>query len=786
QPAFLGQYDIVLWIIVATALVILFLAAIINAFDSLIHKESTEKLVEKHYIAALLLGLAAPIGGLYLNRTIAFPVDFQSTSVYVLTVFNGLILLLKPGQTHYHSLKYFLRCVSLPFIFYFFLVFLPFLPLSLLAIIALGTGFLILTPLVLGLFQFRVTLHDYKILKDNLGSTKAFSITVIGLLILPAYFIVEAGIDRISLDKTLSYFYSHNSNAQALSKSEIERSARALIQLRDRKSDIQLPYISGFYNAVVFGDMVLPNSKISQTYKWLTNQPIPEHQADVLSSRGRSGRRAFRGNPVKPERNVTLEKLEHIAVNPNKSTIKLTLQNSSSNTHSLYVDQLQLPEGLFITGLRLKIENEWVNGRIFDRKTALWVFQKITEVRRDPAIIYYTTPTTLELRVYPFPANGIREVELDLDYHQSIDATLKIGNKEVDLNPDKNTPTIVSLDGRTFINSSIPSYSFNRKPYLYFVLDFSAKAKLPTKEYIKKIKAISHELGISQAKIVAANIASSEGNDDQLIDISNTEVLKKSIDELNLPEVGGLWFEQAIAHEILRINKRITKDNLTRVPAFVIIQGKNTTIEEEIDTHAWNWLIPDIGPLYILHNNKLSSYSPYTGKKLMDADNNTSHSILAVKQGTDIKIIPTKTSSIIDFETSQNFEVYNPTSKNFEPASLNSPMAEPNNNWTTYAELWHEWKNSNLKPSLIESQRSYFLHASRKNSVLLPSTAFIVVESASQWKILERKEGQSLRNHSALAFEEEQQTSEPPWWLLLAPILLFIVAKDKKIFSRKI
>lgn len=779
QPTFLGQFDIVVWIIVGTTLVILFLAAIINAVDGLIHKQFTENLVEKHYIVALLLGLAAPIGGLYLNRSLPFPVDFQSTSVYVLTVLNGLILLLKPGQTHYHSLKYFLRCVSFPFIFYFFLVFLPFLPLSLLAIIAFGAGFLMLTPLVLGLFQFRITLHDYTLLKDKLGRSKSLVITLIGLLVLPMYFIAQAGIDRTILDKTLSYFYAHDFEAQALSGAEIDRSARALIQLRDRKSDIQLPYISGFYNAIVFGDMVLPDSKIAQTYQWLTNHSMPESRRDLLGSRGRDGRRGFRGNWVKPDTNVTLENLEHLVVSSSKSTIKLTLKNHSSNTHSLYVDQLQLPEGLFITGLRLNIEEEWVNGRIFDRKTALWVFQKITEIRRDPAIIYYNTPTTLELRVYPFPANGVREVEIDLEYQRGIDVNLTIGSIEIDLNPNHNRPSIVSRDGKAIIDASMPSYYLTRKPYLHFVLDFSAESKLSTDQYIQKIKAVGDELGVHQVKVVAANIFSSVSDDDELIDLSNIAGLERSINAINLPEGGGFWPEQAIAHEILRISDHLTTENFTRVPTFVLIPGRTTRIEP-FDTHAWNWLIPDLGSIYIHYSNTLASYSLDIGKKPDDRQSNKSHPILAIRQGTNIKLFPADTSSIIDFDTNSKLEMYNPASKQFEPLSLNSPEAAPNTNWATYATLWSKWKTLNLQPALIEAQRTSLLQASRDNSVLLPPTSFIVVESESQWKIMERKESQSLRNHSALEFQEEQKTSEPPWWVLLAFIFVFIFAKNKR------
>ena len=782
QPTFLGQYNIVIWIIVGTVLVILFLGAIINTVDNLIQKDFTNNLIEKHYVAVLILGIAAPLAGLYLNRTIPFPVDFQSTGVYLLTILNGVILLLKPGDTRYLSIKYFLRCASFPFIIYFFLVFLPFLPLSLFAIIIMGAGFLMLAPLVLGLFQFRVTFHEYMIVKNKSGKKTALAITLSGLVVLPTCFIVDAAIDKQSLNNTISYFYSHDFDGPVLSDSQIKRSTRALIQLRDRKADIQLPYISAFYNTVVFGDMVLPNSKISQIYQWLTNEEMPEYKHDILG-RGTANRRAGwfpRANLLKPETNVTIDNLEQIAATTNKTTVRLTLQNHTSTTHSLFIDQLHIPEGVFVTGLRLKIGSDWVDGRVFDKKTALWVFQKITEVRRDPAIIYYKSPTTLELRVYPFPANGIREVELGFQYHSEIDATVKIGGQAVDLNPRQNTPSIVTVNGKKRINSSLPDFSFQREPYLHVILDFSTGSKLSNNEYVNNITTISNELGIDQVKIVAANLSSSDSDTDKLINAENRDALESRIKAMQLPERGGLWVQQALANEILRVNQQLTMATFTRTPVFVIIQGEKTIIDEDIDVNNWSWLIPDMTTWYAYQKGKLSGYSFYSGKKIQDPNGHTPILVVALKQDNTIKIFPANTSSICDFYSDRELLRYSPFSNRFETVPIVADTSEQPSNWATYADYWNKWKTVNTQPFAVEAQREHFLQMSRSNNLLLPSTALIVVESASQWKILERKEEQSINNHSALNFEEEQQTSEPSWWILLLLMLLFIFIKDKR------
>lgn len=777
QPVWLGQFSVIGWIIIAIVLVTLFLGALIYVFDDLVYSKSSSPMVENHYVTAVLLGLAAPLGGLLLNRSIPFPVDFQSTDVYILTILNGLILLLKPGNARHQIATYFLRCVSFPFIAYFFFVFLPFLPLSLLAILVVGAGFLMLTPLALGLFQFRVTQREYHLMADNFGKIKTMGITLAGLLILPGYFAVEAVLDKAALNKSLNYFYAHDFAAKPLSETEIERAAKALVQLRDRKSDVQMPYISGFYNAIVFGEMVMPSSKITQTYHWLTGEKMPDYEADFFGGRSRS-RSPPRGFVVQPQSKVLLEAIDQrTSGSPSSQTIRLTLKNQTESGHTQYLATLHIPEGVFVTGLRLKIHNDWVDGRIFDRKAAMWVFQKITEVRRDPAIIYYSTPSTLTLQVYPFPPNGTRELELDFLVHQNIDANIAIGDRIVDLNPNHNAKSLVSADGTFSVDTT--TIAFSRKPYLHFILDFSAGAKLPTSSYIDTIRRIGEELDIDKARVTAANITSSNNDISQLIDLSDQDFLATEIDRLALPERGGFWMERAIAHEILRLNAQQNEHDLERSPIFVVIPGDETPVEGDIDIHHWRHLIPDLGPLYVYKNDTLSSYSLKSGQQVDKAVNQQHTPVVAIKANDRIQLYPADTSSILDAEFGTDMAAYNPASQNFEPIIATNIPTAADGKWSQFAALWKGWQTSSLQPSLFESKRQTFLDASRKSNLLLPSTAFIVVESASQWRILERKEDQSLRNHSALEFEE-QQTSEPPWWLLLSLMLLYIFIRARR------
>ena len=94
QPAWFGQISVIASIVIGTTTVVVFLGTVIQFFDNIIHKPSSTKLEEKHYIIAVLIGLAAPLAGLALNQKIPFPADFQAIGVYALTFLNGLVLIL--------------------------------------------------------------------------------------------------------------------------------------------------------------------------------------------------------------------------------------------------------------------------------------------------------------------------------------------------------------------------------------------------------------------------------------------------------------------------------------------------------------------------------------------------------------------------------------------------------------------------------------------------------------------------------------------------------------------
>mgnify|MGYP006276374701 CR=1 FL=1 len=272
QPLLLLRFSEFFTILGILLLILLLLAGLVRLFGYTI-EQMHKKTDESYYMAVIALSLVMPLIGLHLNRQIPFPADFQVEAVYVLTVLNSLLLLPRPGRL-YSGLRLFGRALSYPFIFYFFLVFLPFLPLALFAIIAAGAGFLMLTPVALGVFQTDLLLKDFHFVREASSKTRAMLLLLAGLAVLPGHFALDSLAERAGLNRAVDYFYATDTQTEPLSPAQAERAAHAVLALRARKKGVQWPYLSEFYNAIVFGNMVLPDDKIERMYRLLTGSAL--------------------------------------------------------------------------------------------------------------------------------------------------------------------------------------------------------------------------------------------------------------------------------------------------------------------------------------------------------------------------------------------------------------------------------------------------------------------------------------------------------------------------------
>ena len=90
-------------------------------------------------------------------------------------------------------------------------------------------------------------------------------------------------------------------------------------------------------------------------------------------------------------------------------------------------------------------------------------------------------------------------------------------------------------------------------------------------------------------------------------------------------------------------------------------------------------------------------------------------------------------------------------------------------------DLWERWWQTQLHPEQEETLRRELLHTARQLNILIPSAAFLAVETIAQQNALEKAEKKSLKTHSALAFDEfeEGKVDAPEPRLLLLLLIAF-------------
>ncbi len=474
-----------------------------------------------------------------------------------------------------------------------------------------------------------------------------------------------------------------------------------------------------------------------------------------------------RGGAVTPpeRKSVSLISANVTQVAPGKASVRLLARNDAQTTHAEYQTRIELPEGVFVTGLRLKIGDDFVPGKLFDRKTAMWVYQKITEVRRDPALLVYHSPNALELRVYPFPAQGEREVELDFAFPSGAKANIDLDGRHIELNSNVGTPFQHAGDYLTLLgDSALPT--FTRKPYLHLVLDYSLGKGNLAQEYSERIAAIAEKLGISDIRLTVANLRDADLNNGELLDATDSGKIRKLLADPGIPRAHGFWAERVIRKKILAHAESVTQGNFQRVPVFVLMSASSLDRQEfaALPFQSLAFVSPDVDTWYLDQSGKLARYS-LTGEQ-MEVLSPQLAPLHVFKRGTHVALLGERATLAVlpGNEPLEHFD-----GQAFQPMPERD-VANPGLEWEKRAGLWRQWREAMLDPAQMEQRRAALLEAARAQDTLIPSAAFIVVESTDQSKILERKEAESLANQDALAFEEKKPP-EPSAWLMFALVL---------------
>jgi|GEM_PF-3906721 len=693
-------------------------------------------------LLTLLIALFLPLAGLALNRAIPFPQYYQNGWVYALTFLNAAILAI-PLSTRTSTRRFHLwaTAASVPFSLYFFCAFLPFYPMAALAMIAMGAGFLILTPLLL------IILHIGKLvllLRSTPGTGKNALAVILGVLVLPGLIFLGMMRDREAIMEALDYAISPSPTQLDTppNPARVERAVGAILQ---QSRGIQYPILSPIYQSLVLQGMTLPDSSIEQLQAVFGLPDYKEAQSNFdfwsVRSRGPRSSRAFTTQPPRAE----LKDIEFRSINSNRGVVEMKVENNSMERRTEFRMDFELPPGVWISAAELLIEGEWKPADFRERRSAEWIYRMIAAERvRDPLLVTLRQPGAFTVHVFPVDRGKPRHLRLNLE---SVEATLPV-LPFIDTLPREAAPrsNLLEVGGNLLVSKidALPKHTLAPKYHLFldrsglgaskedFAEDLQEKlAQIPTDAHLQwwliddGIHALPEMPAMNEAGLI------------ENLDYSG--FLERGL--------GGRSEGHLLLATLGEWRTNLSKGKIPKTYPVVIPVG-------------WDDFAMEKSKLFQFVDQRMGAVPEWLLQKpnpLPAPD----REVAVFRRDGIIGVVPAGAEAIFPrwaflFETHGTTEILDSDGSTFRPV--------------TEADGWQQRETpeaflvrmseaiSRFDPATHETNRSQWVTLSKEEKVLLPETALIVLESRAQEEFLKRLEQTGQDGHSGLSFSE---TPEP-------------------------
>lgn len=759
------------------------------------------------------VALFGPLAGLVLNAGIPFPADFQMPAIYALAALNGLVVLLPNFAPIFQQRAvWILQCLLFPFTVYFFAVFLPMLPLAPLGMMCFGLGAFIYVPNLLFLLHGYRILDGYQLAVRDGNRAIVLAAGIVAMLVWPVGITVSARMDRANLHSALDFLQYPDYGRDAKFSGRLGALQSALFHLRDFKEGLYLPFLSEYYNWTVFDNLVLPQDRLNATYEAFFGEPLPKSTGrpsmgmfSVRSNR-RSVTEVLNGvEGTRPAANAIARRMEFKTLvdgDAIRSRLSLTLYNPTG-TETEYQTLIGIPPGVLVTGLSLTIGKDNVAGRLFEKRAAMWVYQKITEVRpvpKDPAILRFVDPDTAELRVYPVGADEERHVEIEFLYPKGWAPAIRVGSET--LLPETDSASAKSLVASTgdgsfsillpgTVTKDLPS--LKREPYLHFLVDCSKDSMFRDSAKLEEalVRTVRTFPSSKFARISFVNFETGSFQKGEMIPV---EKVGAADDFVPPPSTfrGGFLPAPAIKQVLWQHHLEMAagkEQALRGYPRIVVLRGSSTNpLSDPLPNLAeFARLLPDSPGYWTLNPNaEQPVFTGFHGEStepdqvpvnIFQAGN----VCFAAAAGKPVCYSSAQAASSVP----QEIGVFQPATGKFAvPGHVETSTA-------TYAGALEPW---NLEMSRIfepfqnrgNEPLKRLIALCRRTGTLVPSLAYMVVEDTAQWKMLERTEKKTLKGHEALGLSESTPEPGTIGLVLAAGLFLFTGAiLRRRILSRR-
>lgn len=715
------------------------------------------------------VGILMPVGGLLLNAELndIFG-DFSAPIFYVLAVVNGILFCLpEASQKGLRLLQFLARAVFFPYIIYFFFVFIPYLPLSVFAIILVGTGFLMLTPLLLFVLQSKMLAEDFSYLAQSIHKNKLILLLLACFTVFPLSITLMYQSDRSTLFEALDYIYESELKAP---KKGIDQAslARVLKRIRNNQNDRRdrgmnftkrdTPFLTTYYNWLVLDNLNISAQKLERMEMIFLGESQQIRNGWVRWNRPNSEGVLLTDAKVVSDYDATEDVW--------RSTIELELTNTDSfQALSEYNTIITLPTGTWISDYYLWIGDRKEKGILAEKKAATWIYNQISRTSRDPGILYYLDDDEVAFKVYPFTTNQVRTTGFELIHKEPVEVEidgqrLQLGNLE-EQKPLMNIDEVANgnvIYVPKSVKEKLPKVI--RKPYLHLIVDYSRNQKdelLNVLEEFRKQWDFEAD-GLEGTTVIT--VANTYAH------CYNMETDWATLGKEMKPQ-GGFYLERAIKQDLLHQLENPSDG----YPVYVVLSDNIDQAIWTKDLAQFAKLHPEVSDFYHFEKDSLARYS---------FDNRADWDKISISELTssqEVYAYPNKTNPIaflpIDGQASV---VLKNTNLDFSEADLKA------NSWESALYLQGLTWSSLLHPEQGTQRWRELVKASFMTQIMTPVTSFIALEDEAQKAMLKKKQEEALSGKKSLDLEDEEieRMSEPAWWLIAGFLILFWLIKNRK------
>lgn len=702
----------------------------------------------KYYMAMFVITLCMPLCGLIINQTFSgFGSDSLSAGVfgdfshpmfYIIAALNGLLLLIPPLKNKGLRLSlFYLKSVGYAYILYFFAVFLPVLPLGFVAIIFYGLGLLILAPLLATFLQGYHLTKEWVILSKSWSKLLITTIFCIGIITLPLCMTATFWGDKENLNLATQYLeQSVFNNTETVNLTRLKRSLNNIkgsLQVRRGLLDFSnnnIPIISKLYTSLILDKKTLSPDNI------LALENLFFDAGHNLNANNLSNSDIVSNNVSLLDATSETKFDEKTGVY--RTWVNLKLKNASYEDNGEYITTFKLPAGAYISDYYLDVLGARKEGLLTDRRAALFIYSKIVNTRRDPGLLHYIGKNTLELRIFPFAVNEVRETGFEIIHSQKFDLTL--GSKTIALGGD-NEQKEIRVSGAILLPSSQKASlkSVEREPKYHFVIDNSKNSDVPW--HISQVLAYTKANHIEDAEVI---FASYKLQGHTLSDMPQTKYLAE----------GGFNLNMA-AHSIL------SKGDANVFPIIIAVSDNLPAAVLPRNIYPLSSKFPESLYYYSLNHNL--TVTPYSYEDNRGYSTETGPIITPILDYNGTYVLDNNKSELVLTKDPAGKSDF--SGNQYEDAILLDVLGQK--------------EQLSNKPDSVELVRASF-----RAKILTPQTAFIVVETLEQEKELLDLQERILSNNESVPTVTLDEPSVMICLILLLFVMLILKLKKSKILLK--